>query len=284
MPEGHTIHALASRLNRAFQGQLTYSLSPQGRFLTTAQQLNNNVFIGAEAAGKHLFIDFDDNRSVHVHLGLIGNFAVVAGSAAANPVTGVVRWRLHSESHTADLRGPYICALVCEEEKAAVLEKLGPDPLREDADPQRAWEKIHRSRKSIAELLLDQSVLAGVGNVYRCEVLYRLGINPYLSGNELPYSKWEAIWDDLSRLLSLGSTYNQILTMDDQITQAELDLHDPQVVSENLAMSGRKLGDRYERRFFLYQRSSNPCLECGTPICTKSISGRTLYWCPTCQK
>ena len=284
MPEGHTIHALANRLNRAFQGGLTHSLSPQGRFLSSSQQLDNRVFIAAEAAGKHLFIEFSDSYIVHIHLGLIGNFSVTAGAPSSNPVNGVVRWRLHNDSYTADLRGPYICALIQTDEKAAVLAKLGPDPLREDANLAHAWEKIHRSRKTVAELLLDQSVLAGVGNVYRCEVLYRLGINPYLPGQNLSYNQWTAIWDELSRLLRLGAIYNQIITMDDQISQAELDQYNPQVVAENLARSGRKLGDRYERRFFLYQRSGDPCLKCGTSVCSKPISGRTLYWCSTCQK
>lgn len=284
MPEGHTIHGLAGRLNRAFAGKAVTTTSPQGRFADAAALLDGTVHEHAEAAGKHLFVTFAGDRVVHVHLGLIGNFAVAAGPAEEVPVVGAVRWRISDAGHTADLRGPNTCALVDPTALARTLSTLGPDPLRDDADPDRAWDRIRRTSRPIGELLMDQAVVAGVGNVYRCELLFRHGIDPFTPGCDLPRASWQAIWDDLVRLLPLGMVYNQILTMPDQVEAAEADLTDPEVLAVAADLTGRHLGERYERRFFLYQRGGEPCVACGTPVATKKAAGRTLYWCPTCQR
>src|SRR5699024_7849541 len=245
MPEGHTIHALAERLNRAFAGHAIHASSPQGRFAGGAGELDGTEFLAAHAWGKHLLIEFAAERWLHVHLGLIGNFAVVPLPAEERgespeqiPVTGTVRLRLVGPEHVADLRGPMTCALCTPEEIAAVVGKLGPDPLRspgllpgtQEARPQApapqvpapqagtppaeaAWARVRRSGKPIAELLLDQHVVAGVGNVYRCEVLFRHRVDPRRPGRELRKHTWNALWEDLVGLMPLGVVFGQILTM-----------------------------------------------------------------------
>lgn len=283
MPEGHTIHGLARRLSAAFAGRVVDVSSPQGRFAAEAAQIHESVLEGTEAVGKHLFIEMAGDHVVHVHLGLIGNFAVEPGPASQNPVVGTVRLRIADGAHTADLRGPQTCELVSSDAIDLTLARLGPDPLRPGADPERAWRRIHESRRTVAELLMDQSVVAGIGNVYRCELLFLHRVDPFLPGCELPHSVWDAIWVDLVRLLPLGMVFNQILTMPDQVAAAERDLHDPQIHADAAVLTGRRLGDRYERRFFLYQRTGEPCRVCGTTILSRKVTGRVLYWCPTCQ-
>src|SRR5699024_2364664 len=158
MPEGHTIHALADRLNRAFAGTTVHASSPQGRFAAGAAQLDGTQFITAQAWGKHLLVEFAAERWLHVHLGLIGTFAVLPLTAEQRaaapedlPVTGTVRLRLVGSGHVADLRGPMTCALRTSEEVETLLAALGPDPLRAGealpagiaADtPATAWERV----------------------------------------------------------------------------------------------------------------------------------------------
>lgn len=288
MPEGHTIHAQARRLERAFAGRRVRVSSPQGRFAEAAALLDGTTYVASEAAGKHLFLHFDDDRIAHVHLGLIGAFSVLPHDHGDGdvPVRGAVRLRVRDDEHVADLRGPNLCALITPEDRDAVLARLGPDPLRDDADPERAWARIRRSGKPVAELLMDQAVLAGVGNVYRCEILHRGRVDPFTPGKELSREAWEGVWADLELLLPLGVAFGQILTMRDQVDDA-LDwiTRSPQAVEEYTAgLTGGGLGEHFERRFHVYKRTGEACRECGTPIRTQKIAGRHLYWCEHCQR
>lgn len=283
MPEGHTIHGLARRLDRAFAGRVIGVESPQGRFATEATVLDGAHFIRAHAAGKHLYLELDADRWVHVHLGLIGNFSVLPGPASANPVEGTVRLRVHDDGHTADLRGPQTCELVGADSLRLTLASLGPDPLRADADPVRAWSRISRSRQSIARLLMDQAVVAGIGNVYRCEVLFRHRLDPFTPGRDLARATWETLWSDLVRMLRVGVVLNQIITVEEDLVAAENELDDAEVRAYAQSLTGRRLGDRYPRRFALYQRTGEPCLRCGAVVRQEKHHGRELYWCPGCQ-
>ncbi len=96
--------------------------------------------------------------------------------------SGQVRMRMLGAEYGTDLRGPTVCEVIEEPEIADVVAKLGPDPLRPDADPGLAWRRITKSRRTIGALLMDQGVIAGVGNVYRSELLYRHRIDPFRPG------------------------------------------------------------------------------------------------------
>lgn len=272
MPEGHTLHRIARDLHAAFADRVVSVSSPQGRFASGAALLDGHEVVEARAHGKHLFVEFADERVLHVHLGLIGTFTIDAVAyVGERPVTGQVRCRIAAERHVADLRGPIVCAVITPEEEAAVHAKLGPDPLR-DTDGGRAWERIHRSRKSIAALLMEQDVLAGIGNVYRCEVLHRHRINPMTPGERLKRASWELIWADLRRLLPLGVATSRIVTVTEQVAEVE----------EALAKGEEVHLD--ERTSYVYRRTGEDCGRCGSVIRAKDVAGRTLYWCGNCQR
>ncbi|CAN5479988.1 hypothetical protein BH11ACT8_BH11ACT8_23040 [soil metagenome] len=168
MPEGHTLHRLAGDLTAAFAGERVRVRSPQGRFADSAALLDGQVVEGAEAWGKQLFVEFPGERFVHVHLGLIGTFDVRTGLADLDgvpPPIGQVRLRLETADAVADLRGAAACELWTRAQRDLVVAAAGPDPLRPDADPLRAWEAIRRSKRTIGALLMEQGILAGVGNV-----------------------------------------------------------------------------------------------------------------------
>jgi endonuclease-8 len=167
VPEGHTLHRLALDVTHTFGGRVVSVTSPQGRFAESAAQLDQTRLIGATAHGKHLFCEFDGDRLLHIHLGLIGSLEL----GPPTPPRGEVRVRIATEQAAADLRGPQLCTVRTPAEVALRLRELGPDPLRADANPDLAWLRIHRATRPIAALLMDQTILSGVGNVYRAEVL-----------------------------------------------------------------------------------------------------------------
>ncbi|NRQ51185.1 Fpg/Nei family DNA glycosylase [Aeromicrobium stalagmiti] len=267
MPEGHTLHRLADDLTRTYAGRRVSTSSPQGRFAAEAARLDGQVMLGAEAYGKHVFVSFDGTpEQVHVHLGLYGTFVISPGTGL--PVVGQVRWRIESGA-TADLRGPNACELLSPPEVDLILARLGPDPLRDDADPDRAWHRIHRSDVSIAALLMDQKVLAGVGNVYRAEVLFRQRVAPMTAGRRVPRVRWDAMWSDLVDLMRVGVERGRIDTV-----RAE---HEPE------AMGREPRADDHGGEVYVYRRDGQACLVCDTPIRRRVLAGRNLFWCPTCQ-
>ena len=217
MPEGHTLFALARDLDAAYRGTRPEVSSPQGKFAAGAARLSGRTFVHATSWGKHLFAEFDGDAWLHVHLGLIGKFVITERRYAGDvPVVGQVRLRLATDEYMADLRGANLCAVITPDVVEAVTSRLGPDPLRPEPDPDIAWRRIARSGKSIAELLMDQSVLAGVGNVYRCEVLFRQRVDPFRPGREIRRTTWDAIWLDLVHLLPLGVATGKIVTVAEQ--------------------------------------------------------------------
>jgi formamidopyrimidine-DNA glycosylase len=270
LPEGHTLHRLAGELAEAFGGHPVRSGSPQGRF-AGAERLDGQVLHGADAVGKHLLVDVGD-AVAHVHLGLYGSFTIIPGTG--HPVTGQVRWRMEGGAPespaTADLRGPTACELIDPPEVDALVARIGPDPLRPDADPDRAWRRIHASSAPIATLLMDQKVLGGVGNVYRAEVLFRQQVAPMTAGRRLRKVRWDAIWADLVELMADGVETGRIDTVRPE--------HEPE------AMGRDPRADDHGGEVYVYRRDAMGCFVCGTPIRKRVVAARNLFWCPSCQR
>ncbi|MEJ7720948.1 MAG: DNA-formamidopyrimidine glycosylase family protein [Ilumatobacteraceae bacterium] len=187
MPEGHTLHRLARQLDERFAGRPVAVSSPQGRFEAGAALVDGRRLDEVSAYGKHLFASFGD-LVVHVHLGLYGK--VSEGHAPASAPWGALRMRWTNEDWWSDLRGATACEVVTHDEAAAIVARLGPDPLARRPDGARAWRRISRSRAPIGVLLMDQSVIAGVGNVYRAEVLFRQRRSPFDEGRTLSEEEW----------------------------------------------------------------------------------------------
>ncbi|WP_395105752.1 Fpg/Nei family DNA glycosylase [Actinomadura sp. SCN-SB] len=267
MPEGHTIHRLAAEHRRLFGGWRVGASSPQGRFAAGARLLDGRVVVDADAHGKHLLVGFDGDRVLHVHLGIYGTYGMGAGVAPAP--TGAVRLRLVGEAGWADLRGPNVCEVLDRGEVKVLRDRLGADPLRADADPEVAWRRIARTRTCVGVLLLDQSVVAGPGNIYRAEVLFRQGVHPGVQGRALGRRRWEAIWDDLVVLMAEGVRTGRIDTVRPE--------HTPE------AMGRPPRVDDHGGEVYVYRRAGLPCLVCGHGVRTAVLAGRNLFWCPVCQ-
>lgn len=272
MPEGHTLHRLARLHQRRYAGKPVRVSSPQGRFAGAAL-LDGRVFIEATAWGKHLFHHYAGEHGagphdtvaaiVHIHLGLYGTFR--EHRTPMPEPRGQVRMRLVGGEYGTDLRGPTACSLIDAAQVSAILGRLGPDPLRPDADPDAAWNRIVKSRRPIGALLMDQSVLAGVGNVYRSELLFRHGIDPYRAGRDVEEAEFSAAWADLVELMKIGVRRGRII-----VVRPEHDHGAP------------AYGPRRPRTY-VYRRAGEPCRLCGTPVRHAVLEARNLFWCPTCQ-
>lgn len=181
---------------------------------------------------------------------------------------GAVRVRLLTESSVADLRGPTACEVLDPPQVEAVLAKLGPDPLVDDPEEgERRFVQAVRSKSTpIALLLMDQSVVSGIGNVFRAELLFRNRIEPHTPGKQLSEEQARALWRDWTHVLTAAVHTGQMLTMD------HLD-------EEALRRALASQADRH----WVYKRAGLPCRVCGTDIVMEELGGRKLYWCPKDQ-
>ncbi|MGD7002612.1 Fpg/Nei family DNA glycosylase [Corynebacterium halotolerans] len=268
MPEGHVIHHLAGKMNSFYAGKTLRVTSPQGRFAAEAARLDGHALSHAEAFGKHLFVEFDADDPAHIiyiHLGLIGTLQFEPETTPR----GQVRLRLSDGELAADLRGPQWCRLITEDERDAAVAKLGADPIRSDSDPAPIWQKVKRSTRSIGSLLMDQKLFAGVGNIYRAETLFRLGISPFRAGRKLQRNEFDSIWADLVGLMAEG------------VAAARIDTVRPEHTPEAMGREPRQ--DDHGGEVYTYRRTGQPCFICGTPIAEQVMEGRNLFWCPECQ-
>ncbi len=222
-----------------------------------------------------MFIGFaDDTVWLRVHLGLYGGWRFHGpglaglGRRSRDPAgdglpvpRGAVRLRLLADGRVADLSGPTACEALSPDAKRAAMARLGDDPLRLDADPARAWAKIHASRSAIGLLLMRQDIVAGIGNIYRAELLFRAGIDPHLTGRELDRAAWDAMWADLAALMADGVRTGRIVT----------------------TRRARTGPVRRGEANYVAHRAGKACRVCGTPVAVEDMAGRALYWCPTCQ-
>lgn len=262
MPEGHTIHRIARDHRKWFVGQKLLVSSPQGRFSEGAKKIHGRQLRDVSAHGKHLFYHWNRNLLTHVHLGLYGKFRL-----HKNPPPeprGAVRVRMIGAVRSFDLVGPNCCELINQSEFKQLRARLGEDPLRSDASPQALWEKIKHRRSAIGSLLLNQSLIAGVGNVYRAEILFLLGIHPELPVRQLCQQKFDELWKLTRDLLEIGVQHNRIIT-----------------AGFNADGQGPKRLKSAER-LNIYKRSR--CPACDNPVKSWELANRKIYACQTCQR
>jgi endonuclease-8 len=265
MPEGHSVHRTANQFKTQFVGTEVSVFSPQGRFDAGAAKISGSKLVSSSACGKQLFLVFENNLAIRIHLGIYGkwNFYQV-GFDDAPEIWGQVRARFGNENFSADLRGPTVCEVLTRPEMKAVLARLGPDPLNPDTGGRQSLrfiEKVSSSKTAIGALLMNQQVISGIGNVYRAEILFRAKLNPFLPGNQISESKLREIWDDSVLLMKVGVKRGVMITRDQYLTKK---------VSK-------------ADRNFVYKREGMDCLECGHSIQLQMFVARKLYFCPNCQ-
>lgn len=263
MPEGHTVHRTAGEFRKKFQGREVAVTSPQGRF-TDSVLIDQTKLLSASAWGKQLFLEFE-SATLRIHLGIYGKWRFESHEGELPEPRGQVRARFANTEYFADLRGPTACELVDADQLADVKSKLGPDPLRPDPkgeELERFVNRVAKSTSPIGQLLMNQNVLAGVGNVYRAELLFRARINPHRPGKALTREQIAGIWFDAVALMPLGVKTGLMLTREG-------------------FLKGRPKKDV---RYYVYKREGLPCRECGSSVVIELMATRKLYYCAHCQK
>jgi endonuclease-8 len=261
MPEGHVIHRLALDHTKWLAGERLKVTSPQGRFEDGSQLLSGRHLKSVEAHGKHLFYRFSTQLILHIHLGLYGKFRLHQ-SPPPEP-RGAVRVRFVGKARTLDLNGPNQCEILNAKQVGDSRSKLGEDPLRSDADPERVWSRIQKSKQPIGQLLLDQSIIAGIGNIYRAEILFLQKIHPSRPSCSLTRNEFDDLWKTSLRLLAVGVKYNRIISVDRDETEKSL------------------CRLRSEERLLIYKKDR-------CPLCTSKterwlLGNRQMFACSICQ-
>ena len=167
------------------------------------------------------------------------------------------------------LSGPTICELVDEEEHRLIASRIGPDPLTDIGDEAAVahiGEFMSRRTSPVAAALLDQSVIAGIGNVYRSEILFLTGINPLIPSSELEEEQIGALWSEARRHLQIGERSGRIVTTEPRDVGAE-----------------RRSDIGRGERTYVYKRQGQPCRRCGTAIQRDVVANRKVWMCPNCQ-
>ncbi len=257
MPEGHVLHRLACEL-RELVGSPVGVSSPQGRF-PDAGLLDGRVLQAAEAYGKHLFLRFDPSV-VHVHLGMQGKFLRLTPPPPPRPQ---VRLRLLGAEVAWDLIAPSRCELLSAGEAAGLVARSGPDPLEADADPELVWKHLQGHAGPVGAALIDQSVIAGVGNVLRAEVLLLTGVRPERPVGNLSRPEFDHLWSTLRSMMQRAVEEGRILSLETPASVERTTLPEA---------DGR----------YVYKQSH--CRRCGTPVVVSSVGGRSAYACPRCQR
>jgi endonuclease-8 len=296
MPEGHSIHRVATTFRESFVGEELAVSSPQGRFGQGAALLDGQRAERSYAHGKHFFLEFGNRLTLNVHLGMYGAWTfggdeqfVAASSIGAPRRIGeqeteggeaearayleppaprpTTRVRLVSRHGYADLVGATTCRVLEPAGVAALRAQLGPDPLDPEAAPEPFYEACSRTSRPIGAVLMDQKAIAGIGNIFRAESLFRAGLNPHLPARGVPAETLRLLWRDNVTLMGIGVELGRIVT-----TAPE---HRPGIPAQRAWR---------EHANYVYLRQGRDCRVCGRDaIVVEDMGGRKLYWCTVCQ-
>ncbi|MFN2587783.1 MAG: DNA-formamidopyrimidine glycosylase family protein [Actinomycetota bacterium] len=256
MPEGDTVFVAAGRLHRAMAGKVLTKTDFRVPAIATAD-LSGRRVLEVASRGKHFLFRFDGGITFHNHLKMDGEWHLYRPGARARGPAHAVRAVLETEDWRAVGIHLGVVELVPTEREDEVVGHLGPDPLTSwDAAEALRRLRLHADR-AIGEVLLDQTVIAGPGNVYRCEICFLRGLDPWTPVAAVP--DHEGLVDLTRRLLQANRTTGTQVTTGD---------------------------DRPGRQRWVYGRGGRPCRRCETAILRKDHEqgrARTTYWCPSCQ-
>ncbi|PRH78617.1 DNA glycosylase [Streptomyces solincola] len=264
MPEGDTVWLAAHRMHAALAGHpLTRFDLRVPRFATA--DLTGRTLLDVTPRGKHLLARVEGGLTLHSHLRMEGSWRVFAHGARWN---GGPEHQIRAVLGTADAtavgyRLPVLELLRTADEET-VVGHLGPDLLGPDWDAAEAVRRLCADpARPLGEALLDQRNLAGIGNVYKCELAFLARATPWLPVGELPAGVPERLAATARRLL-----------------EANKDRHERRTITPGGHV------DRPDRKVYVYGRRGKPCYRCGAPIrhVEENDQERVSYWCPGCQQ
>lgn len=259
MPEGDTLFRIAQRVDAALAGETVVSIEAADPALDVALLVDTRLNY-AQSRGKHLLLGFANGYCVHSHLGMTGSWHVYAtGEAWRKPARQA---RLQLRFPSAVLVGFNLPRLKIESqvraERDPLIASLGPDLLADDFALEMAVSRLRQHPAlAVGEAIMDQRLVAGVGNVYKSELLFLGGLHP---------------------TTPLGNISDEQLT--------EFLASGRRSMQRNLTVARRRFRHTtYGGRLWVYRRAGRPCYRCGTTIAMlrQGEAIRSSYFCPTCQ-
>jgi formamidopyrimidine-DNA glycosylase len=264
-----SLNNLVSRRKIAFAELLRQRLAPLETPQLFDEKLTNSKINFVHRRGKHVLFDLDSGRTLITHLRMSGRFLLLSSERQLPKHAHAV---LYFEDDTRlvfqDQRHFGMMKIVATENlrEAKEIKNLAPEPFSEDFTPGYLRETLSKSKKSLKEVLLDQTKVCGLGNIYASESLFLARVDPRISANRLSAKKinllFEKIREVLAESIAHGSTMN--------------------VNPENI--DGSYYGGQYEGHWRVYDQEKNPCSSCRTEIKRITQGGRSTYFCPRCQK
>ena len=259
MPEGDTLHRVAYQISRQICGKRIEAARAR-RELSHAGELAGQLLETAEARGKHLLLDFDNAMTVHSHLGMTGSWHIYPRGERWRKPAQRAALALRFATHDLVCFSPKIIAYdrTTRIRRDPLVSGLGPDLLGEHFDEQAALRRLRcHNAAPMGEALMNQQLVAGIGNVYKSEILFMNRLDPF---------RPVADFDDDTLLACLRSARHYMRRNLEGLRRK---------------FRGSTLGDR----LWAYRRKDTPCLECGTPIAMRrqGEAARSTYFCPRCQ-
>ena len=250
MPEGDTIHRVARRMQAALGGRemvVAEAPNPRSPVHTRAGELQGRVLERAEARGKHLFVHFSDDLALHSHLGMNGRWRIAADGRRPFGRPWLV---LSSGRGVASQTGGQVLRIMSESRlrNDPRLAQLGPDPLAPGFDLPAAAERLRAATGEVGEALLDQSVVAGIGNAIKNGALWRARVSPWRPTAELSQDEAERVLNESREIMRVAV-------------------------------------ERGRRPASIYRAERRGCPRCGGPVSVRGQgdANRAAYWCPRCQ-
>ena len=259
MPEGDTLFRIAATLGKALTGKVMKRFTSPLPALREPG-LDGKTITSVEARGKNLLIHFDDGRALLTHLRMTGSWHIYRPGERWQKPERAARAVLETEDFVAVCFNAPVVELLAVGgvERHEGLRRLGPDVLKADFDADEARRRLReRGELAVGDALLAQSALAGIGNVYKSEVLFLCRTDPFVAVSTL---------DDgaLDRLVAKAR----------------------ELMGKNLeGLPRRTRAALAGPRYWVYGRGGEPCLTCGTLVRVRrqGLAGRTTYYCPQCQ-
>ena len=245
MPEGHTIHRLARLHRRDLAGREVAGAAPHGRAPPGGTPTHGQLSAAVP-------------RPRHQPLHQLHR-----GPPPPSPAT---RLSMVNDDVAVYLTGPMTCRLIRPDDRLRIVSHLGPDPLRDSEQAPQFSTRLAAKRAPVAAALLDQAVIAGIGNVYRSEVLFLAGIDPHRPANTIAEQESQLLWDLAVEQLRAGARAGRIITVD----------------PAEVGASRRSRLPR-DARLYVYKRAGMDCRRCGARIQRDTIGQRLAWWCPSCQ-
>jgi formamidopyrimidine-DNA glycosylase len=233
------------------------------------RKLKGSTITGVSRRGKYILIELDSDRILAVHLRMTGKFLYLTGDEDV-PKHSHAIFYLDNDRRLVfrDQRQFGVMKLVARARLAKTkgIRELAPEPLSDDFSLVYLNEIVARSRRSLKTLLLDQTKVLGLGNIYAAEALFRAGINPFKIASELSSRRIPRLHQAIRDVL--GDAITDSLT-------SRINLEHP---------DGFSYGEAFERFWQVYEREGEPCFKCRARIRRVTHGGRSTYWCPRCQR